>query len=170
MKEDESQAYICSWCLQNKLIPVAVPNGVNLGAFMKMLRSFGVGDKEMKAINAKQMIMLKKEGLHTGFPDMFVVGNKAGSGAILFVENKVKGGKPSDLQLACHQWLRNLGFCVEVSESSVDAIKKIRSFFGAYPQYLNHSYIEARREIITEAKRNIKLAASTEKEKSANRK
>ena len=31
MDENQEQALIVSWCLQNDLIPVAVPNGFNLG-------------------------------------------------------------------------------------------------------------------------------------------
>ena len=41
------------------------------------------------------------------------------------VENKVKNNKPSPIQLVCHTWLRELGYTVEISTSTKDAIEKI---------------------------------------------
>jgi hypothetical protein len=42
------------------------------------------------------------------------------------MENKVKGNKPSEIQIACHEWLRSIDFTVEVSKDSIDAIQKIK--------------------------------------------
>lgn len=142
--EDEAQAYICSWCLQNNLIPVAVPNGFNLGGVMGIFKKNGLSVKELHAINAKQIKLLKKEGLHTGFPDLIVFGNPT----ILFMENKVKNNKPSEIQIACHAWLRSLGFTVEVSQNSIDAIKKIKDFFGVENQFENQKYLNVRKNIL----------------------
>ena len=129
-KEDEAQAHICSWCLQNNLIPVAVPNGFNLGAVASIFKDNGLSLKVLNGINAKQIKLLKKEGLHTGFPDMIIFGKSLDKKNILFMENKVKNNKPSEIQLACHAWLRSLGFAVEVSKDSIDGIKKIEKYFG----------------------------------------
>jgi len=147
--EDEAQVHICSWCLQNNLIPVAVPNGFNLNGVIGIFKKNGLSVKELQAINAKQIKLLKKEGLHTGFPDLIIFGLPN----ILFMENKVKNNKPSEIQLACHAWLRSLGFVVEVSENSIDAIKKIRSFFAKnIEQNDNKKYLELRKEILNKDK------------------
>lgn len=139
MKEDESQALIVSWCLQNNLVPVAVPNGFNLNAAMPILKKYGLPTSELAALNAKQIALLKKEGLHTGFPDLMIFGHPN----ILFMENKVKNNKPTQEQLMCHEWLRNLGFDVMISTDAADAIKKIRNYFEKN-QLINHKYIQKR--------------------------
>lgn len=152
MDENQEQAVICSWCLQNDLIPVAVPNGFNLSGVARIMRANGLGLESLKTHNAIQMKMLKKEGLHTGFPDLMIFGLKGGKGSVLYLENKVKNNKPSEIQEACHTWLRGLGFTVEISKDSIDAIKKIKNFFGSFeqnPQYINVSYIEARKQILS---------------------
>lgn len=150
--EDKAQAYICSWCLQNNLVPIAVPNGVNLGAAISLFKKYGLPVKELQAINAKQIILLKKEGLHVAFPDMIIVGNSLDKINILFMENKVKNNKPTELQVAVHDWLRSLGFVVEVSKNSVDAIQKIKSYFGATEQKENIFYLLLRRAILAKMK------------------
>jgi len=150
--EDEAQAHICSWCLQNGLIPVAVVNGINLNAAMSIFKENGLSLARLKAMNAKQIALLKKEGLHSGFPDLLIVGNTSSREKILFMENKVKGNKPSDLQLACHDWLRSLGFTVEVSKNSIDAIAKIRAFFEGSEQKENRDYISVRKFILNRKK------------------
>ena len=151
-KEDEAQAYICSWCLQNNLIPVAVPNGFNLGGVMNLFKTHGLSLAVLSGINAKQIKLLKKEGLHTGFPDMLIIGNSLDKKNILLMENKVKNNAPSEIQLACHAWLRDIGFTVEVSKNSVDAIQKIRNFFGAAGQPENVEYLQIRTEILNKKK------------------
>ena len=77
------------------------------------MRKYGVGTSELQAQNAKQIALLKKEGLHVGFPDLMIFGEKKGKGTILFMENKVKGNKTSPYQNACGDWLRSLGFTVK---------------------------------------------------------
>lgn len=151
-KEDEAQAYICSWCLQNNLIPVAVPNGFNLGGVMNLFKTHGLSLAVLSGINAKQIKLLKKEGLHTGFPDLIVFGFSPDGQNLLFMENKVKNNKPSEIQLACHAWLRAIGFTVEVSKNSIDAIQKIKSFFGALEQPENIDYLQIRTEILNKKK------------------
>lgn len=149
--ENQEQAFIVSWCLQNNLVPVAVPNGFNLGGSLQLMRMYGLPTSQIKTQNAIQMKMLKKEGLHSGFPDMMIFGvrKQYGSGEILFLENKVKNNKPSPLQSVCHEWLRDLGFTVEVSSDTKDAIQKIKNFFNVeVPQADNIIYLEQRQKII----------------------
>lgn len=151
--EDEAQAYICSWCYQNNLVPVAIPNGFNLGGVMSLFKKNGLSVKELQAVNAKQIMLLKKEGLHTGLPDLMIFGFASGKIPLLFMENKVKNNKPSEIQLACHAWLRSLGFTVEVSENSIDAIKKIKNYFQpSLVQKINMLYIELRKKILAKKK------------------
>ena len=102
----------------------------------------------LNGINAKQIKLLKKEGLHTCFPDLIVFGRVANGKNILFMENKVKGNKPSETQLACHEWLRSLDFTVEVSKDSIDAIQKIKKYFGMSEQKENVLYAWIRRNIL----------------------
>lgn len=147
MSENDEQSYICSWCLQNNLIPVAVPNGFNLNAFQKTCRTYGISENELKKQNAIQIKLLKKQGLHTGFPDMMIFGLKNGIGSILFLENKVKNNKPSPIQLICHDWLRELGYTVEISHSVKDAVEKIKKFNFDVTQTKNLEYIEKRKEV-----------------------
>lgn len=152
-KEDEAQAHICSWCLQNNLVPVAVPNGFNLGGVASLFKTHGLSLAVLNGINAKQIKLLKKEGLHTGFPDLIVFGIPfkwhEHAPCLMFMENKVKNNKPSEIQLACHEWLRSLGFTVEVSKDSVDAIRKIKEYFGSMAQGENVSYAEIRKNILS---------------------
>ena len=146
--EDEAQSFICSWCWQNNLVPVAVPNGVNLSGAIGIFKANGLSTKALSAINAKQMKLLIKEGLHTGFPDMMVFGQSRDGLNILFMENKVKNNKPSEIQIACHWWLRSLGFVVEVSSNSIDAIIRIKNFFHGETQEDNIRYLITRKEIL----------------------
>lgn len=150
MSENEEQSYICSWCLQNNLIPVSVPNGFNLNTFQKTCKAYGISENELKKQNAIQIKMLKKQGLHTGFPDIMIIGQKFGFGAILFLENKVKNNKPSPIQLVCHEWLRSLGYTVEISTSTKDAIEKIKNFKFDTVQTKNEKYREKRKEVKNE--------------------
>lgn len=147
--EDEAQAYICSWCLQNNLVPAAIPNGFNLGGVMSVFKKYGLPVSELKSINAKQIMLLKKEGLLTGMPDLMIFGCANGKIPLLFMENKVKNNKPSEIQLATHEWLRSLGFTVEVSKNSIDAIQKIKNYFQpSLVQKINILYIELRKKIL----------------------
>lgn len=150
--EDDAQAHICSWCWQNNLVPVAVPNGVNLNGVAGMFKANGLSLKQLGAINAKQILLLKKEGLHVGFPDMIITGVSLDGRNILFMENKVKDGKCSEIQLACHAYLRALGHKVDVSENSIDAIKKIKAFFGTNIQIENAKYLDIRKKILGKSK------------------
>jgi hypothetical protein len=151
--EDKAQAYICSWCYQNNLVPAAITNGFNLGGTISLLKKYGFPTSEMKAINAKQITLLKKEGLHTGMPDLMIFGLAGGKIPLLFMENKVKNNKPSEIQLACHAWLRSLGFTVEVSKNSIDAIQKIKNYFQpSLVQKINMLYIELRKKILAKKK------------------
>ena len=152
MKEDESQKYIVSWCLQNNLIAVAVPNGMNLSSAVGIMRKYGLGTTELKTQNAKQIALLKKEGLHVGFSDIMIFGEKNGKGAILFMENKVKGNKTSPYQDACGEWLGKLGFDVRISTSSQNAISQIKEFFGSAKQDINKEYLVKRQEVSAKIK------------------
>lgn len=156
MKEDESQKYIVSWCLQHDLIAVAVPNGMNLSSAVGIMRKFGVGTTELKAQNAKQIALLKKEGLHVGFPDLMIFGEKKGKGAILFMENKVKGNKTSPYQDACGEWLTSLGFDVMTSTSSANAIWQIAEYFNHEDQFVNKKYLKKRQEVSAQLKEKKK--------------
>lgn len=155
-KEDESQKYICSWCWQNGLIPVGNQNGVNLGGVISLFKANGLSVQALKGINAKQIALLKKEGMHVGFPDMSVFGNSINGQNMLLLENKVKNNKPSEIQLACHAWLRAIGFTVEVSKNSIDAIQKIKNFFGTIEQPENIEYLQIRKEILNNKERGAK--------------
>lgn len=126
MNENSSQENIVSWCFQNGLVAVAVPNGVNLNN--SLFKKYGISQKEIATSNAIQIKKLKKEGLHTGFPDLIIFGENDGD-RMIFMENKVKGNKPSEAQKLCHEWLREMGFIVEISENSIDGIKKIKEHF-----------------------------------------
>lgn len=150
LNEYESQKLITSWCLQNNIVPVSVPNGMNLNAFTPILKSLGVNEKDIKARNA---ITIKKEiasGLHTGFPDMILFSDKK----MLFVENKVKNNKPSDLQVACHSWLKNLGFNVLITKNASDAIQQIKNYFGEEKNMLCETYLKERKNIYENRRRN----------------
>lgn len=146
MKEDEAQKLIVSWCIQNNLVPVAVPNGFNLSAAFSILKNNGISTTALTAQNAKQIVNLKKEGLHTGFPDLMVFGTVQSSYKILFVENKVKNNKPSPEQIMCHTWLKQMGFDVIVTKNASDGIMQIKSFFGANAQIVNQNYILERKK------------------------
>ena len=98
--EDTAQAHICSWCLQNGLIPVAVPNGFNLNVTISIFKKYGLPTKELAALNSKQIKLLKKEGMHTGFPDLIIFGVRSDGLNLLFMENKVKNNTPSPMLLA----------------------------------------------------------------------
>ena len=159
MDENQEQALIVSWCLQNDLIPVAVPNGFNLGGSIQLMRMYGLPTSQIKTQNAIQMRLLKKEGLHVGFPDMMIFGRKNayGNGDVLFLENKVKNNKPSKYQIACHEWLRSLGYTVEVSTDAKDAIQKIRNYFDEVVRQIeNEEYIKERKKIAEQDKENAK--------------
>ena len=160
MKEDESQQYIVSWCLQHSLVAVAVPNGMNLSSAVGIMRKYGVGTSELKAQNAKQIALLKKEGLHVGFPDLMIFGEKKGKGTILFMENKVKGNKTSPYQNACGDWLRSLGFEVMTSTSSANAIWQIAEFFNHEDQPENEKYLKERQKISKQLKEKKKCVAN----------
>lgn len=152
INEDEAQAYICSWCLQNNLIPCAITNGVNLGGFISLFKKHGLPVGEMKAVNAKQIALLKKEGLLTGMPDLMIFGFTNEKIPLLFMENKVKNNSPSEIQKATHDWLRSLGFTVQVSKNSIDAIQKIKCYFGQESQPANAEYMVTRKHILTKKK------------------
>lgn len=160
MKEDESQKYIVSWCLQHDLIAVAVPNGMNLSSAVGIMRKYGVGTTELKAQNAKQIALLKKEGLHVGFPDIMIFGFKNGIGKVLFMENKVKGNKTSPYQDACGEWLSELGFDVMTSTSSQNAIWQIAEYFNYNDQEVNKSYLKKRQKISLSLKEKKKCVAN----------
>lgn len=152
--EDQAQAHICSWCLQNGLVPVAIPNGFNLGGAMSLFKKYGISTKELQGINAKQMQLLKKEGLHTGFPDLMIFGESKNGIHLIFMENKVKRNKPSEIQMLCHNWLRGLGFRVEVSYNSIDAISKIKDYFDIKStQAFGSSYIQSRTKLLKKKRR-----------------
>ena len=128
MDENQEQALIVSWCLQNDLIPVAVPNGFNLGGSIQLMRMYGLPTSQIKTQNAIQMRLLKKEGLHVGFPDMMI-----------------------------HEWLRSLGYTVEVSTDAKDAIQKIRNYFDEVVRQIeNEEYIKERKKITEQDKENAK--------------
>lgn len=160
MKEDESQQYIVSWCLQHSLVAAAVPNGMNLSSAVGIIRKYGVGTSELQAQNAKQIALLKKEGLHVGFPDLMIFGEKKGKGTILFMENKVKGNKTSPYQNACGDWLRSLGFEVMTSTSSANAIWQIAEFFNHEDQPENEKYLKERQKISKQLKEKKKCVAN----------
>lgn len=157
MNENEEQAVIVSWCLQNGLVAVAVPNGFNLMPSF-ILKKYGISEKEIKTRNAIQINQLKREGLHTGFPDLMIFGEHSNN-KILFMENKVKNNKPSEVQLLCHQWLRELGFTVEISTDSKDAIEKIKKYFGETTQNICIRYIKGRMEFFKRKKEDGKKRA-----------
>lgn len=153
MNENEEQAVIVSWCMQNGLVAVAVPNGFNLNSSVGLLRMYGLPVSAIKTKNAIQIAQLKKEGLHKGFPDIMIFGETTDKPNILFMENKVKNNKPSDVQLMCHKWLRELGYTVEISTDSKDAIQKIKSYFGDKSrQDICRKYIQKRLEFFKKKK------------------
>lgn len=161
MNENEEQAVIVSWCLQNGLVAVAVPNGFNLNSSIGLLRMYGLPASAIKTKNAIQIAQLKKEGLHVGFPDIMIFGETTcGRPSILFMENKVKNNKPSEMQLLCHEWLRNLGFTVEISTDSKDAISKIKEYFDdKLSQRICNDYISKRLEFFKRKKEDGKKRA-----------
>lgn len=161
MNENEEQAVIVSWCLQNGLVAVAVPNGFNLNSSVGLLRMYGLPASAIKTKNAIQIAKLKKEGLHVGFPDLMIFGEtRCGRPTILFMENKVKNNKPSDAQLLCHEWLRELGYTVEISTDSKDAISKIKNYFSdELKQNICENYIKKRLEFFKRKKEDGKKRA-----------
>lgn len=125
MDENTEQKYICSWCIQHGLVPVAVVNGFNLNGMIKWARMNGLSEKPIKTNNAIQLKQLKAEGLHTGMPDMIIYSDDK----MCYLENKVKGNTTSEAQKKCHEWLSKIGYTVLVSSSSVDAITQLKKFF-----------------------------------------
>lgn len=156
LNENEMQTLYVSFCLQNNLIPVAIPNGFNLSGAYSILRKNGISTKELGALNAKQIRLLKKEGLHTGFPDLMVFGRckKGDEVQILFVENKIKGNTTSKEQKACHKWLSDCGFNVIVPHGLDEAIAFTTTFFELTEtkdfQVENIMYILDRKSVTTD--------------------
>ena len=87
---------------------IHVPNGAVLA-----------GDK---AARGRQMNRLKEQGLKLGFPDLIAFAPK---GQIGFIEVKSEGGRVSDEQKACHEWLICLGHKVSVCRSVEDVAETL---------------------------------------------
>lgn len=152
LNEHESQKLITSWCLQNNIVPVAIPNGMNLNAFTPILKSLGISENNIKTKNAITIKSMIAEGMHVGICDMILFSDKK----MLFVENKVKNNKPSDLQVACHSWLKNLGYDVLITKNASDAIKQIKEYFGEEENLLCKNYLQERKKIYENRRRNTK--------------
>ena len=66
--------------------------------------------------------IFKALGTLPGMPDIIILGADAhGSATAWFLEVKAGRGKPTDIQAACHQRLRDLGFAVEIVTSWTEA-------------------------------------------------
>lgn len=76
---------------------------------------------ELQVANIPLKIAL---GAETGWPDrLFLLGN----GKILFVEFKYPGEKPSAKQEYIHEFLRELGYEVQVHTNEDETLRAIRS-------------------------------------------
>jgi hypothetical protein len=75
-----------------------------------------------------KQIKLKKRGVKSGWPDIQIFWNNAGTKEILFLEVKSKKGKVSDIQEAMHERLRSLGMYVEVVRSVDDALAALDKY------------------------------------------
>lgn len=64
-----------------------------------------------------QGFIMKSTGQKAGLPDLFFV---LRSDFIFFIELKLKGKKPRDKQLECHEYLRFLGFRVYTIDNPKD--------------------------------------------------
>lgn len=93
MAEKHVQSAVVDYLRVRGIVPVAVPNGSVLA-----------GDSKQRAM---QMNALKRAGLHVGFPDLIAYHH---SGQIGHIEIKDEGSKfNNDNQIACRDWLVNLG-------------------------------------------------------------
>src|SRR4051812_31638617 len=61
--------------------------------------------------------IFKAMGVVPGFPDIMVLGDAEWGAGAWFLELKAGKAGPTDVQQACHETLRNLGFGVEVARS-----------------------------------------------------
>ena len=91
---------------------VSVPNGAVLA---------GAADQR-----ARQMNALKADGLMAGFPDLLLYPRHIA--AIGHVEIKVEGGRLSDNQKACHDWLLSIGHRVAVVRSIDDMAETLEAW------------------------------------------
>lgn len=69
--------------------------------------------------------LMKAEGMHTGFPDLVVLGKQGRAG---FLEVKAADGRLSDAQIDCHAMLRRLGHHIEVVRSQDEAMAAVRAW------------------------------------------
>ena len=93
MAEKHVQSAVVDYLRVRGIVPVAVPNGSVLAG----------GPKE----RAMQMNALKRAGLHVGFPDLIAYHH---TGQIGHIEIKDEGARfDNDNQIACRDWLVNLG-------------------------------------------------------------
>lgn len=90
---------------------VHVPNGAVLA-----------GDRLRRV---KQMAALKRDGLLPGFPDLLVYGSR---GRIGHIEVKAPGGRVTEAQQRCREWLEGLGHCYAVCRSDDDAVAALAAW------------------------------------------
>lgn len=107
MSEATEQQVIIEWCEWNKVPIFAIPNG---------------GKR-----NAKEAYFMKKSGVKSGVPDLFVpvpTGDYAG----LFIELKVGKNKPTENQKHWIDLLLAQGYSVCVCYGAQQAIELIRGY------------------------------------------
>lgn len=107
MSEATEQQAIIEWCEWNKIPIFAIPNG---------------GKR-----NAKEAYFMKKSGVKSGVPDMFIP-MPAGDYAGLFIELKVGQNKLTDKQKRWLDLLTKNGYKAEVCYGAKQAIELIRGY------------------------------------------
>lgn len=123
-----------------------------------------------KALEARLVSEVKKRGgqaikltsqFHRGLPDRLVV---LPYHTILFVEMKSTGEKPTPLQLAAHEKLREMRFTVRVIDSTESLDEMLAGIDArlARETETDARRMEERREAIAEAKARVKAKQKME--------
>ena len=108
--EYEEQVAFVAWarmCLPEPVIIISIPN-------------------ERKS-KPHHMVKLKKSGLATGSPDLFISWARLGFHGLFIEMKRSKGGKVSDKQKEVHDRLKRSGYAVVVAygaNEAIDATKK----------------------------------------------
>lgn len=110
--EHQEQATFVQWCRLNKIPIFAIPNGI----FLKD-----------RATAYKIIAKMKKEGLETGVPDLFIpIQTKKYSG--LFIEMKVEGGTLSKAQKKWIDELNKRGYKAVVCYGAIEAMEALDEY------------------------------------------
>lgn len=116
--EHQEQAALVKWfCAQHptyKRLLFAIPNGAWLAGNAKQ--------------RAQQMSKLRREGLHSGVPDLLLAIPRQGYHGLFIEMKRRKGGKLSMQQEAYQALLREQGYLSEVCYGADEAIMLVKGY------------------------------------------